>query len=228
MSVRAGLIVAVVVLFGTFCVVATWAIMSMHAPAAVASDTPADSVAPPSAPRREKSLLETLNEMDFAHALDATRSGMKDTYNDESPGTALFSVWASNKLRWKDVAVTVDETTNALALKDPDTARGKRLCMSGTIFEIHPDRGDGIGELWHGNMDNGGNGYYHFFAAHGTGTLTTDSWARFCGVVTGLYDYANSAGGTTHAVAIVGMFDLPANTTWEPPRVIRGLSHEGH
>jgi hypothetical protein len=33
--------------------------------------------------------------------------------------------------------------------------------------------------------------------------------ARFCGVVTGLYDYSNSGGGTGHTADIVGMFDLP-------------------
>lgn len=30
-------------------------------------------------------------------------------------------------------------------------------------------------------------------------------------VVTGNYDYSNSAGGTGHAVDLVGMFDLPEN-----------------
>jgi hypothetical protein len=211
MTARTGLIVAVVILFGTLCVVATWAIVSPRQPVMVATDIPALPTPPPTPTTREKTLLESLSEMDYAHAFAATRMGMKDTYDEESAGTALFSVWASNSLRWADVAVTTDETTNALALKDPDTARGRRLCTSGTIYEVHPDRGEGIGELWHGNMDNGGSGFYHFYAARSTGTLTTNSWARFCGVVTGLFDYSNSGGGTTHAVAIVGMFDLPEN-----------------
>ncbi len=37
------------------------------------------------------------------------------------------------------------------------------------------------------------------------------SQERFCGVVTGLFDYANSGGGTGHAVAIVGLFDIAEN-----------------
>ena len=35
--------------------------------------------------------------------------------------------------------------------------------------------------------------------------------ARFCGIATGRDTYANTGGGTTHAVRVVGMFDLPEN-----------------
>ncbi len=59
-------------------------------------------------------------------------------------------------------------------------------------------------------MSNGGN-IYRFLAAGSSGTLVPQSYGRFCGVVTGTYDYSNSGGGTGHAVEMVGMFDLPEN-----------------
>jgi len=61
-------------------------------------------------------------------------------------------------------------------------------------------------------MSNAGN-LFHFDAVGSTGTLVGTNYARICGVITGLYDYSNSAGGTGHAVQIVGMFDLPENKT---------------
>lgn len=50
-----------------------------------------------------------------------------------------------------------------------------------------------------------------FAAVASTGELVAQSSANFCGVTTGKYSYSNSGGGTTHAVFLVGMFDLPEN-----------------
>lgn len=44
-----------------------------------------------------------------------------------------------------------------------------------------------------------------------TGDLVQNSAARICGIVTGVSDYANTGGGQTPSVTIVGLFDLPAN-----------------
>ena len=51
----------------------------------------------------------------------------------------------------------------------------------------------------------------HYLAAGDTGTLVDGDRARFCGVTTGRYSYSNAGGGTTHAVQLIGMFDLPSN-----------------
>ena len=53
---------------------------------------------------------------------------------------------------------------------------------------------------------------YRFLAVKSTGNITDESSAKFCGVVIGKMDYANSAGGVAHAIQLVGMFDLPENT----------------
>lgn len=37
------------------------------------------------------------------------------------------------------------------------------------------------------------------------------SRARFCGIVIGRYSYRSSGGGTTHAVQLVGAFDIAEN-----------------
>lgn len=42
-------------------------------------------------------------------------------------------------------------------------------------------------------------------------SVSANRSARFCGVVTGLYDDSNSGVGVGHAVQMVGMFDLPEN-----------------
>ena len=52
---------------------------------------------------------------------------------------------------------------------------------------------------------------YKFMNVGTSGDLVANSQARMCGVVTGRYQYSNSAGGTGHALSIVGMFDLPQN-----------------
>jgi hypothetical protein len=58
---------------------------------------------------------------------------------------------------------------------------------------------------------NGAENLYRFYAVGSTGSIVESSSARFCGVAIGKYDYTNSMGGAGHAVAAVGMFDLPEN-----------------
>jgi hypothetical protein len=50
-----------------------------------------------------------------------------------------------------------------------------------------------------------------FYAVGSSGDLVQNRPARFCGAVAGRYSYDNAAGGSTHAVAVVGLFDLPEN-----------------
>lgn len=171
---------------------------------------------PPGVPPKPKTRGERLDEMTFGAALADIRPDMADSRDEPSVGALVLTAWSVNHLRWADVAVTTDETTNALAKKDPDAARGKRLCTSGSIIEINVERDPALGKFFIGLLENGGGALYRFHAVHDTGNIVQSSWARFCGVVTGLFDYANSGGGTGHAVSIVGMFDLPSNTAWAP------------
>lgn len=138
---------------------------------------------------------------------------MVDSDDEMDGGTALLGVWASRSMEWSDVAVATAETSYALVQKDSATERGKRLCVSGMIVEIHVDRVKNQPDqpaTYNGNLMSDGN-VVSFVAVGDTGTLVAQSFARLCGVVTGAHHYSNSAGGRTHAVWMVGMFDLPSN-----------------
>lgn len=67
------------------------------------------------------------------------------------------------------------------------------------------------GTLYDGLLISPGENIYHFAAVKCIGDLVEGSAGRFCGYITGQYDYNNSAGGTAHAVDMVRMFDLPEN-----------------
>jgi hypothetical protein len=147
---------------------------------------------------------------DYASALGIAAPILKDATNETDPGALLLTAWAIPNMKWTDVAAAKDETSYALARKDSDEARGKRLCASGSLIQIEKQKTD-IGKFFDGLLTTYSGNLFHFLAVGSTGTLVQNSNARFCGVVTGLYGYANSGGGVGHAVQIVGMFDLPEN-----------------
>lgn len=134
---------------------------------------------------------------------------MGDTQETFSEGAQMLALWASDRIEWKELAA-VPSTHAALVLKDSEDQLGKRICSSGEIVEIFANELAGkvyVGELV--NLDSGS--IYRFIALRSTGDLVEHSDARFCGIVTGKVDYANSMGGESHAIQLVGMFDLPEN-----------------
>ena len=143
-------------------------------------------------------------------AVAAIKPDMGDTANEDGLGFGLLGVWAMKSMRWKDVDVDANETSPALVQKDPDEGRGKRLCAPGTVIQIALDKSD-FGKGFVGLFTTEAGNIFRFFAVGSTGSLVERSQARLCGVVTGKYDYANSGGGVGHAIAVVGMFDLPEN-----------------
>jgi hypothetical protein len=181
------------------------------------------------APEPVESLAEHIMKLsDYTDALAYAKPMMEDTENKDSDGAVLLAVWASEGMKWTDVAVAKDETTFALVRKDSDEARGKRLCTNGRIVQIEVLHQDGA-KLFYGLLLSGGGSIYQFIAAGSSGDLVQRSHARFCGVVTGKYDYSNSGGGTGHAVSLVGMFDLPANKVkpaMAPGPAARPVAHE--
>lgn len=146
----------------------------------------------------------------FSQALVFAKPKMEDTYAKIDAGTALFALWSIKKLRWSDISVSKNETTVASVLKDSEAARGKRMCFSGTIIEIAVEKTE-EGKVFNGLIVDPQMDLYRFNAVGSTGDLVAKSNARFCGIVTSKFDYPNSAGGTGHAIKIVGMFDLPEN-----------------
>jgi hypothetical protein len=159
---------------------------------------------------RTPSLADRLAETaSFDAALQLAKPMMADTTDEVSLGALALAMWGAERLRFDDVAVAknANETKPALIHKDSDRERGKRLCVNGRIIQIaKDDLGIFIGLLM---MSNGE--VVHYLASGDTGELVARSRARFCGVATGRYTYANAGGGTTHAIQMVGMFDLPAN-----------------
>lgn len=149
-------------------------------------------------------------------ALDITTPMMEDPYNKLDDGTALLAYWSAAGLKWTDVYTAKNEVSFAAVLKDPDEARGKRMCFAGSIIQIEVEKTK-WGKVFDGLFHDYSQNLYKFSAVRGTGDLVAQSQARFCGVVTGKYDYANSGGGTGHAIKVVGIFDLPENKKAKSP-----------
>jgi hypothetical protein len=181
-------------------------------------------------PAHSATTAEIIAHMSYADALALALPHMTDTTNEDSSGTEVMALWASSRMAWADVGVAQDETSWALTMKDSDAARGKRLCTTGQVVQIKVEKTTEGGKVYVGlTMSNGGN-IFRFTGVRSSGALVAESYARFCGVVTGRYDYSNSAGGTGHAVSLVGMFDLPENKVKPamaaPGPVARPVAHE--
>lgn len=170
---------------------------------AVADEAQPEEPKGPSLPDRMLA-AETL-----AEAMRLALPLMGDTTDKASDGAMLLSLWAMKHMRWSDVGVPKNETSTARIHKDSDAERGKRLCVGGDIVQIQRERGT---PLYSGLLSGYyGAGIINFFALGSTGDLVGDSAARFCGIATGRFTYSNTGGGTTHAITMVGMFDLPEN-----------------
>ncbi len=166
---------------------------------------------PPPPPPPEVPIGETLQKIQtMEQALRFTLPDMEDTVNKSSTGAVRFAIWAMKRMTLADVKVAKNETTFALAAKDSDEARGKRMCVSGGIIQIAVSKTE-FGKFNEGLLMTDSGNLYKYLAAGSSGDLVAHSRARLCGVITGRYEYSNSGGGTGHALSIVGMFDLPQN-----------------
>ena len=142
-------------------------------------------------------------------ALKVVGPHLGDSTNDLDPGALQFALWSAGHLKWEDIQ-QLPETKHAKVLKDPEAERGKRNCYRGSIIEIHVDRSAGT-PVYFGGLYTGAGTVLRFAAVGSTGELVKNSYANFCGVTTGTYSYSNSGGGMTHAVFLVGMFELAEN-----------------
>ncbi len=153
-------------------------------------------------------ILSTPNAVEAAKLCQLT-----DDRDKIGAGTLLFSSWANLKMTWDEVS---GESTTSFGriMKDPGAERGKRGCWSGSVFEIHSSKNDSGETLYVGGLINQSVHPVRFVAVHSSGAIVEGSAARICGIVVGTFDYGNSGGGVTHAIQIVGMFDLPENRTF--------------
>jgi len=150
-------------------------------------------------------------------AIQLLRPMFQDTQEEAAPGAQALAVWCAMHLDWNSLS-GIPETSRAKVMKDPEAERGKRLCSSGTIIEIHNDRSSGQ-SIYSGGIQTSSFDIVRFFAVHSTGDLVEHGVGRICGIVTGTQSYSNSGGGVTHAAFIVGMFDLPENKRQPTPLV---------
>jgi hypothetical protein len=165
--------------------------------------------APAPEPEPERPIDRIRAATTFAEAMAIARPLMADAVDEIDDGAVLLAAWGAEKMRWGDVAVARNETSLKLTLKDSDEARGKRMCASGRLVEIEKVSDDP--KIFGGGLLVGYGDVYRFLAVGSTGELVGQSRARLCGVVIGQYAYANTGGGQTKAVMLVGMFDLPEN-----------------
>ena len=158
-------------------------------------------------PKAETPYELVMKKQSAMDAFNFSSQYMNDEYNTSSIGTQLFALWSVNNLKWKDIQTIKNETSYARIQKNIDLERGKLICITSTIIQIEASADNG---LYFGLMHNN-EGLWHFYAVHSTGDLVQDSRSKFCGFVTGKFDYSNSGGGTGHAIDLVGMFDLLEN-----------------
>lgn len=194
-------------LFAALVLVAAWVIRT-PSPAPPAPE-PMVFVAPPQPPPEDDLEKKLMAKKSIADAFKMLQVGMSEVGASGHDAAAnLLAVWSAERLTWAGLS-EAPETTFGKVMKDVEAERGKRLCAAGVVIEIEVDR-KFPRPMYRGGLSSTG-GVVRFIAVHSTGELVSRSPARICGAVTGRESYENSGGGTTHAVQVVGIFDLPEN-----------------
>ena len=166
----------------------------------------------PQKEEEKKSPLEILREVKtLSEVTKLMGNSVEDKPNRSNDATGLITYWSSFNMKWNDVFVQSNETSFKKSRKDIDEERFKRMCIDGRLIQIEVVKPVDKTRWFVGLMMDQYQNIYHFNAVKNSGELVGGSFATYCGLVTGLYDYSNSGGGTGHAVDMVGMFDLTEN-----------------
>jgi hypothetical protein len=183
-------------------------------------DLPTTTVTPrpstPPAPVSAPAPTPAIDEVEALMATPTMKEALAQVRLDDArgekldEGTLMFGLWASKRMKWSDVS-DGDALNFDVVMKNPAKWRGIAGCWLGRIIEIHETDVRGGATLALGGLMTRGQDVIRFIAARDTGDLIAGSEASFCGIVTGSQSYGNSAGGTTHAIFTVGMFDTPKN-----------------
>ena len=163
---------------------------------------------PPSV--RDDSAEEQVRHVLATPSLPAALAYVRPALADgrEGLGQTLLAIWATKHLRWSDV--DADETWFPQFRKDPDTERGRRFCVEGTVVEIAAATLAGR-KTFRGILISPPPVVpVQFTAVGSSGAIVAHSAARFCGVATGLLAY-QSNDGPKEGLQALGMFDLPEN-----------------
>jgi hypothetical protein len=148
----------------------------------------------------------------LSRAITLARKAITDEHGKLSKGAALLALWAARKGLKVGQIKALPESGYKSVMKDSDEERGRYICTRGKLIQIHAEK-TAYGKIYPGGMFMGW-GYSkvaRFVAVGSSRGINQGSRARFCGVVIGRYSYSNSGGGTTHAVQLVGVFDIAEN-----------------
>lgn len=180
----------------------------------VAQERPRATVSPQRP--KEPTLGERLASANkLSEAISILQPFMTDTNGGKMPvAAAPLGLWARERMQWSELEAMPD-SRRADVMKDPESYRGKRICTSGRVIEIHADRSVSP-PVFNGGLMTSSYDMLRFLAVRSTGNIVEGSVERFCGIIIGLQSYPNARGGTTHAVYSVGMFDLPENRAAAP------------
>ncbi|MBI2395003.1 MAG: hypothetical protein HYV09_35865 [Deltaproteobacteria bacterium] len=172
------------------------------APAAQAAPAATPTPAAPAPEPSEPTLAD-----DIASALPYMTDGEG---GEASRGAVMLAVAMTLRLPpWSEL-MAVAPTDPKKVLKQSSAERGKRICVSGSLIEIHVVSSKQA-DIAEGGMVTDAGDTVRFAAVGSTGDLVADSYARFCGITTGRFSYETVAHETRHAVFVVGMFDMPKN-----------------
>lgn len=166
--------------------------------------------APPPPPPALPSSAAIVTAPSFSHAVDLALPLIAEGGRTSREGTDLLAEWADQYLAWETIDLPTPETTLALAARDLQPERGKRLCETGEIKEIFDE-----GKVFTGLLVKARFEIIGFIAVRSVGKLEQKRRARFCGVVTGRHVSAGPEAGSAQAVQVIGMFDVPENK--KPP-----------
>lgn len=173
----------------------------------IAVDQPVEKTAEE---KHTSALIEQLaNAKSLQAAIEVTKPQMKHEHDNLSEGARFLTLWAADHAQLKNFVVQKNETSSALIKKDEDDARGKRMCVGGSVIQIAKANREPV--IYDGLLMNDSGNLFKFIAVGSTGKLLEHSAARFCGVVTGVYSYQTQGNQFRDAVRMVGMFDIPEN-----------------
>jgi hypothetical protein len=163
--------------------------------------------------KARKWLSDFIANDNLDEAIETMKPKFDDAVDKIPTGVAIFLAWANKNLRYSDI-MNKGQTTFAQVMKDSDSERGKKICVSGSVVEIKVVKvNEDLFKFKYseGELRDGAYNIYRFYNVKSSGDIVESSWATTCGVVIGRYDYSNSGGGTSHAIALVGMFYLDIN-----------------
>jgi hypothetical protein len=169
--------------------------------------------APPPKSARDQAEERAASVDSLKEAVSLALPLMTDTEDDYNDGTRVLSYWMGRHDFWKELQSWPD-SKRVEVMKDSERWRGHRLCVSGTVNQITRLKGTER-PLFTGIIVGGYVNATRFVAVGDTTGVNERSWARFCGVFTGVLQYSTNAGGKNQAPEVVGAFDLTARPAEE-------------